>query len=103
MIDNVKEDVAQRGGGRGGGRHAQNFVNGGRQPQNFVKKDGNFNDVASVTSSIQSFRARIRDDSSDSDNDSDFENTQALDLLKNTTVSDCQSKYYIVMIKDLGA
>ena len=80
-------------GGRGGGHHAQNFVNGGRQPQNFVKKDGNFNDAASVTSSIQSFRAKIRDDSSDSDNDSDFESTQTLDLLKSATISDCQSKY----------
>ena len=82
-------------GGRGRGRHAQNFVNGGCQPQNFVKKEGNSNDSASSTSSIQSFRAKLHNDSSDSDNDSDFENTQGLVLLKSTTVSDCQSKYYL--------
>ena len=55
-------------------------------PQKIVKKDANFNDAVSVStiSSTQSFRAKIREDSSESDDDFDFENT---------VVSGSESKY----------
>merc|ERR1712241_1157398 len=85
-----RNDLAPSFGGRqhqpthNGYKPSYNYKNNSF-PQKNVKKDANFNDAASVStiSSVQSFRAKLREDSSESDENSDFENT--LDNISETS------------------
>jgi len=63
-------------------------------PQKTERENAIFNDAASVStiSSVQSFRAKLREDSSESDDDSDFENTEDFVSLESTVVSDSETE-----------